>query len=407
MLYDCCASALASIQAHRLRSFLTSLGIIIGVASVIAVVATVQGLTSTIADSFKGLGSNSLTLRSDTSFEEQLQGKQNRLTLADLDKVRRSIDGISSITPSFSPVGKFGTTVKAGNKTSYSRVIASTPSYQDAYEAYTQAGRFLNAADEESGRNVCVIGETLRENLLLPKNPVGQYIQVNGNWFKVVGLAEPRGEILGISQDDYMIIPFSVGLALAGNLASQDVSITFNVDRIEQLEEIQSRVTALLRNAHKLKPGQKNDFKVQTSQQLTESFTQILSSLTVVLVGIVSISLLVGGIGIMNIMLVSVTERTREIGICKALGASRAYILTQFLIEAVAISLIGGVLGLMLGYGLAFVIGALIPGFPAPNVPVWAIALSLTFSSAVGMLFGILPAAKAADLNVIDALRYE
>lgn len=194
---------------------------------------------------------------------------------------------------------------------------------------------------------------------------------------------------------------------MSGNVAEQDITITFNVNQLDQLEAVQARVTSLLRTLHHLKPGEPDDFKVQTAQQLTESFSKIIDTMTLVLGGIVSVSLLVGGIGIMNIMLVSVTERTREIGICKALGAQKHHILMQFLVEATTLSTLGGLVGLVLGYALGFVGTMLIPNAPAAFVPWWAVALAFGFSSLVGIVFGIMPAAKAANLNPIDALRYE
>lgn len=210
-----------------------------------------------------------------------------------------------------------------------------------------------------------------------------------------------------MSKDDYILMPFSVGRAIAGTDSKLDILISFTVNDIEQLEAVQGRLTGMLRKAHQLKPGQGNDFKVETSQELMDSFETIITMMTLVLGGVVSVSLLVGGIGIMNIMLVSVTERTREIGICKALGAQRHHILLQFLIEATTLSLLGGLIGLGVGYALGFGVASMIPDFPAAVVPWWAVLMSFGFSTVVGVVFGIMPAAKAANLNPIDALRYE
>jgi len=230
---------------------------------------------------------------------------------------------------------------------------------------------------------------------------------MGGEWFKVVGVMEERGDLFGFSQDDFAIIPFGTGLALSADSLHQDINISFNVNDIEQIEVVSDRIGALFRQLHGLKPGQKNDFKVETARQLTESFAGIIDSMTLVLGGIVGVSLLVGGIGIMNIMLVSVTERTREIGISKALGAKRHHILLQFLIEATVLSLLGGIVGLVLGYALGFGAAKLIPGFPDAVVPWWAVLLAFGFSTLVGIVFGLMPAAKAARLDPIEALRYE
>jgi len=406
-LLESLRSALSSIRAHALRSFLTTLGIIIGVASVIAVVSLIQGLSYSITSKFAGLGSNSLTVRSETAFNDAMQGKRNRLTLRDYDHLLQHIDDISAVTPMFMAMGDFGGTFKFGNQTSVSRVLATTPSYQDSQQVFPALGRFITAADGRSRRRVAVIGEKLRENLKLPENPVGSFIEMGGEWFKVVGVMEERGDLFGFSQDDFAIIPFGTGLALSADSLHQDINISFNVNDIEQIEVVSDRIGALFRQLHGLKPGQKNDFKVETARQLTESFAGIIDSMTLVLGGIVGVSLLVGGIGIMNIMLVSVTERTREIGISKALGAKRHHILLQFLIEATVLSLLGGIVGLVLGYALGFGAAKLIPGFPDAVVPWWAVLLAFGFSTLVGIVFGLMPAAKAARLDPIEALRYE
>jgi putative ABC transport system permease protein len=400
-------SALQSIRAHSFRSFLTSLGIIIGVASVIAVVSMVQGLSASIGSQFKGMGANSLTVRADTPFEQALQGKRNVLGLNDYEKIVAHLDDVSNVSPTFGPFGDYGTTVRYAGQSTFTHVRAVTMAYQNANQVYPEQGRFINAGDDQSRRRVCVIGSKLRDNLKLPADPIGQFIEIGGEWFKVIGLMETRGETFGMSKDDYALMPFSVGQAIAGSDSKLDVSISFTVNEIEQLEAVQGRLTGLLRQGHKLKPGEANDFKVETAQELTKTFDSIIAMMTLVLGGIVSVSLLVGGIGIMNIMLVSVTERTREIGICKALGAQRHHILLQFLIEATTLSLLGGLIGLGLGYAIGFGASRMIPDFPDAVVPWWAVLMAFGFSSLVGILFGIMPAAKAANLNPIDALRYE
>ena len=336
-----------------------------------------------------------------------MQGKRNRLSLRDYEYLLHHIEDINSVTPMFLALSDFGGSIQYGGQSSVSRILATTPSYQDTQSVYPSVGRFITDADDRSRRRVTVIGTALRDNLKLPENPVGEFIEMGGEWFRIVGLMEERGEMFGFSQDDYAIIPFGTGLALSSNALRQDISITFNVNDIEQIEPVSDRVTSLLRRLHGLKPGQRNDFKVETARQLTESFAGIINTMTLVLGSVVGVSLLVGGIGIMNIMLVSVTERTREIGISKALGAKRHHILMQFLIEATALSLLGGLIGLVIGYALGFGAARLIPGFPDAVVPWWAVALALGFSTLVGVVFGLMPAAKAARMDPIEALRYE
>ncbi len=359
-----------------------------------------------VSDEFKGLGSNSLTVRAHTPFDEAMQGKQNVLGLNDYQQIRVHLDDVSNVSPAFMPFGNFGTTVRYAGQSTFTQIQAVTEAYQDAHQTFPEHGRFIRDSDETSRRKVAVVGSKVREKLKLPDNPVGLFLEIGGEWFKIIGVTEEKGETLGFSKDDFILIPFAVGQSVAGNDVKLNISITFSVNEIEQLEVIQGRLISLLRQMHHLKPGQPNDFKVQSSQELTESFDKIIATMTMVLGGIVSISLLVGGIGIMNIMLVSVTERTREIGICKALGAQRHHILMQFLIEATTLSLLGGLVGLGLGY-LIGVGASMMFSIPAAVVPWWAILMAFGFSSAVGIVFGIMPAAKAANLNPIDALRYE
>ena len=404
-LVESSRSALAAIFANRLRSFLTTLGIIIGVASVIAVVSVTGGMSAFIGDSFASLGADSLTIRSYTPFEDLMKGVRSRLTPADLELIEKRGEGIASITPVLE--ANRSSQIKYGPQTAYSQIMGTTYAYQDVAQSYTEIGRFLAQSDNLTRRRVAVIGEDVRENLSLPEDPINEYVELSGEWFKIVGLLEPMGDIMGQSRDNIVLIPYSTMVSIQGNQSRIDIGIQLNLTPAANVENVSSQLTTLLRNAHELSSNEDDDFRIQTAEQLMEQFDQILGTLTMVIGGIVSISLLVGGIGIMNIMLVSVTERTREIGICKAIGAKSHHILMQFLIEALLLSLLGGLIGLISGYGLGMLIANSIPDFPPANVPLWAASLALGFSGFVGVLFGILPAAKAARLDPIDALRYE
>jgi putative ABC transport system permease protein len=399
-------AALGSIRAHGFRSFLTALGIVIGVASVIAMVSIIQGLSYTIGQQFQGLGSNSVTVQSYTAFEDQLQGRRARLTPEDLDLIRFRVGGISSITPiMYSPQGQ--SQVRYGSQTATAQILGTTYSFQHIGQYFSEHGRFLSDSDNDTRRRVAVIGEQVREDLSLPENPVGEFVQMQGEWLKIIGLLEAKGEIFGQSQDNRVLIPYSTMVSLQGNQRRPDIQIQLAIADLNELPVIAQTIGRLLRNAHNLGPDDEDDFRIQTADQLQETFDSILNTVTVVMGGIVGISLLVGGIGIMNIMLVSVTERTREIGICKAIGAKRHHILLQFLLEALVLCLLGGLVGLALGYGIGAVAASLIPGFPDAFTPWWAVAIALGFSGGVGVVFGILPAAKAANLDPISSLRYE
>ncbi|MET0280827.1 MAG: ABC transporter permease [Steroidobacteraceae bacterium] len=403
-IQECVRSALSAIRSHRLRSFLTMLGIIIGVASVICVIAMVQGLSSRISQLFEGLGSSTLTLQADTPLEDRLRGQVNRLRLTDLDELRFRMDGISHITPIVPiSVGQ----VTWGSQSAAGQFFGTTESLQDVQHLFPRSGRFITASDNDSRRRVVVLGDKIRKDLKLPERPEGEFVQLGREWFKVVGVMEPRGEVFGQNLDLFMLMPYQTALSFTVDQARPDFSVTFVVDDPDAVENVKQRVISLIRRAHGIKKDDPNDFQVQASDSIAKTFSQITSMVTLVVGGVVGISLLVGGIGIMNIMLVSVTERTREIGIAKALGAPRRFILLQFLIEAMVLAVIGGIIGMLLGFALAYGIAGLIPNFPPPSVPLWAVLGSCLFSMLIGMVFGILPASKAANLTPIDALRYE
>jgi putative ABC transport system permease protein len=218
---------------------------------------------------------------------------------------------------------------------------------------------------------------------------------------------EKQGDLFGISRDNYMIIPFKTGQSIIGNNTRPQLQITLAVRDSGRMDETRNRIAAVLRQAHRLKFNENDDFEINSADQIAKSFDKLSSTVTLVMSGVVGIALLVGGIGVMNIMLVSVKERTREIGICKALGARSRDILLQFLIEAVTLSLLGGLVGLVIGYAFGAGIAGMIPDFPPAVVPWWAALLAVLFSGGVGVVFGVVPASQAARLDPIDALRYE
>jgi putative ABC transport system permease protein len=397
-------SALAAIRAHRLRSFLTSLGIIIGVASVITVVSLIQGLSKSVSDQFEGLGGNGLTVRPHNEFKDMMRGKVNYLRFEDVEQLRTRVDGIRSLSPLFNPGFS---EVRYTGLSATAQVFATTASYQEVNGRYARLGRFISESDDASARRVAVVGEKLIEDLHLPPNPVGQFILYANEWFKIVGVMEKQGEIFGMSRDNYLIIPFRTGQSIIGNNTRPQLQITMAVRDLGRLDEARSHIRMVMRQAHRLKADDADDVEIDSADQIAKTFDKVSGMVTFVMSGIVGISLLVGGIGIMNIMLVSVKERTREIGICKAIGARSRDILLQFLIEAVTLSLLGGLIGLAIGYALGVGIAALIPDFPPAVVPWWAVALAVLFSGSVGVVFGVVPASQAARLDPIDALRYE
>jgi putative ABC transport system permease protein len=397
-------SALASIRAHRLRSFLTSLGIVIGVASVITVISLIQGLSKSVSDQFMGLGGNGLTIRPHNEFKDVMRGKINYLRFEDVEQLRLRVDDIKDLSPVFVPGFS---EVRFSGTAATAQVIATSSSYQEVNQRYANQGRFISESDNAGARRVAVIGEKLIEDLHLPPNPVGQFVMYANEWFKIIGVMEKRGEVFGMSQDGVMIIPFKTGQSIIGNNTRPQLSITVAVRDLNRLDQTRNHIRAVMRQAHRLKADERDDVDIESADQVAKTFDKISTTVTLVMGGVVGIALLVGGIGIMNIMLVSVKERTREIGICKAIGARSRDILLQFLIEAVTLSLLGGLLGLVIGYGLGVAIAGMIPDFPPAVVPWWAVALSVLFSGTVGVVFGVVPASQAARLDPIDALRYE
>jgi len=304
------------------------------------------------------------------------------------------------------PAFSMGLSVSYGRSSSQSQLIGAAPNYQHVIRIYPQLGRFILPQDDERRRRVAFIGPSLINKLQLPANPVGEFVLISGDWFRIIGVGEKRGSLFGFDQDNYIITPFQTAKALNGPDQLQ-VEISYRAKAGVDEQALQQQIRNVLRAKRGLTSDAADPFEFITAEKMKSQFNQVLNSVTLVAAGVVGISLLVGGIGVMNIMLVSVTERTREIGIVKALGATPQVILLQFLLEAVLLSLFGGLLGLILGYGVAALLGALIPGLSDAVVPLWAVLLSLGFTTFIGVVFGLMPAVKAARLAPIDALRYE
>lgn len=398
-------AAFLSIRAHGLRSFLTTLGIIIGVASVITVVAIMNGLSSNIRGQLDDLGSDMVTIRAYTTPDQELLGFRNKLSDSDfrlLQSKLGQVEQISRMMPAFS----LGLSVSYGRSSTQTQLLGADSAYQNVVRIYPQQGRFLTAQDDLKRRRVAFIGHSLIQKLQLPANPVGHYISLSGDWFRIIGVAEKRGSLFGFDQDNYIITPFSTATAINGPDNLQ-VEISYRPKPGADAAQIERQVRSLLRAKAGLSASEPDHFELVSSEKTKAQFDKVLDSVTWVAAGVVGISLLVGGIGVMNIMLVSVTERTKEIGIVKALGATPQFILLQFLVEAIVLSLFGGLIGLILGYGFAALMSLMMPGMPDALVPLWAVVLAIGFTSVIGIVFGLAPAIKASRLNPIDALRFE
>jgi putative ABC transport system permease protein len=400
MLWNTLLLALRAIRRNLLRSFLTILGIVIGVAAVITMVTLGNGATRSVSEQISSMGSNLLMLRPGQRFGPGSEGAPN-FKLADVEAIRDQITAARAIAP---VVSSTVTAVYQANN--WSTVVSgSTNDYFSAANWEIAAGRGFSEAEERAGKAVCVIGETVRDKLFGRGNPVGSEIRVKQFACEVIGLLKPKGQsAMGSDQDDTVVMPLrTVQRRLTG---SQDVNrMMIAVKEGVAIDPVKEQLTLLLRERRNIGENEEDDFRVMDTRQIAEALTSTTRILTMLLGAVAAVSLLVGGIGIMNIMLVSVTERTREIGIRLAIGALEREVLLQFLIEAVVLASLGGVVGIALATGasvaLAGVMG--IPYLFDPGINL----LAFLFSAAIGVVFGFFPARRAAALNPIDALRHE
>jgi putative ABC transport system permease protein len=363
-----------------------------------------MGVRDQVSNSIAGLGSNLIMVSPgapSSSGVRQAAGSGITLSLKDAQAITNEVDGVSKVAPSVSKQYQ----LVAGNQNWMTSVMGTTPDYLDVRNMVVQAGSFITDKDLETRERVAVIGPTVSSNLFGDSNPIGQSIRINNTPFRIVGVLESKGQSAGGSdQDDTVVIPLTTAQErLMGITYIQLINI--QAESTEIVSQVQEDVTSLLRSRHRLGADKEDDFTVRNMVSIMETAEEATGSITLLLGFIAGISLLVGGIGIMNIMLVSVTERTREIGIRKALGARYRNILMQFLIEAVVIGVAGGLAGIALGIGAAYGISA-IAGW-STVISSASIIMAFGFSIGIGLFFGIYPARKAALLDPIDALRYE
>ena len=407
MFFENLKIALRAIGANKMRSVLTVLGVMIGVASVIAVVSLVQGMQYKISNDLKSIGSSFIEVYPDPGNQRNpfLQ-KLPDLTIEDATALRRGTTSIREFTPIYIASAQ----MKYGDARHQSQMYAVNGAYQEIVNHWVEHGRFFMPLDEEGKKRVCVVGREVAEGLKLGREPDGKVIQINNNSFTVIGVFEKKGGTFGNNQDDLIAIPFSTAAALYGSENMRKLVLAFQMRTNADLDLTKEQVKEILRARHHLKKGEADDFRILAQEEIMKTVSTVLMNTTMVMAAVVGIALLVGGIGIMNIMLVSVTERTREIGIRKSIGARRHDVLLQFLIEAIALSGLGGLVGVMGGFllaNLARLLLARLVQLPPVHTPFWAILLAFGFCAFLGILFGIYPAAKASKLDPIEALRYE
>ncbi len=397
--------AYRSLSKNKLRVLLTMLGIIIGVASVIAMLAIGQGSKENIQTSMASLGINSVMIYPGSTNQGGVRmgaGSYSTLTLKDVDAINSKCDYITDV----SPVVSKSSQVIAGNQNWHTNVVGGLNQYFKIRDLTVSVGSSFSATDEHTAAKVCVIGQTVSTNLFGENaNPVGKFIRINSIPFKVVGLLAVKGQnTFGQDQDDIIIAPFSTVMKRMLSTLYLN-SILASAKSENDIDNAKSQISTIIRIQHKLTPADQDDFTVRSQADIAKTFESISNVMTILLACIASISLLVGGIGIMNIMLVSVTERTREIGIRMAVGAKSRDVLFQFIIESIFISVLGGLIGIVLGILIAFLVSYF--GKWPVVITGTSILLSFLFSSVVGIFFGWYPAKKASNLNPIDALRFE
>jgi putative ABC transport system permease protein len=401
MLWSTIVMSLREVRRNALRSFLTMLGIMIGVGAVIAMVTIGEGATQKVRSDVSALGENLLVVRPGAAMRGPVRSQAKPFGKQDIVAIEREIPGLWAIAPSASS----SVTAVYGNLNWPTSVTGVDSSYLDVRGYTIDQGRTFSDNEITGGVPVCILGKTVKDNLFGEASPLGQRVRLNRISCLVVGLLVSKGQAaMGGDQDDTVLLPLTAfQRRIAGN---RDISTVYlQTEEGQSTAVVQGQVESLLRERRRIKPDGVDDFTVRNMQEIADTMSSVTASLTGLLGGIAAVSLLVGGIGIMNIMLVSVTERTREVGTRLAIGALAREVLLQFLVEAVVLAMLGGTLGIIFGLSLSYAAtqGMSLPFIVTPSVVVGAFA----FSAAVGVVFGFLPARKAALLNPIEALRHE
>lgn len=396
--------AVKSILKSRMRSLLTALGIIIGVAAVVVMVAIGDGAQIQVEQQIASLGSNMIIVFPGSVTSGGIRmgaGSINRFTMEDVDKIRNEATLIKAV----SPIVRSGGQVIGGVGNWSTQILGVTPNYLDIRDWSLSSGDFFTDKDMISRAKIAVLGQTIVNQLFPDVDPIGQQIRIRNVPFKVIGVLSAKGQSAqGSDQDDIIFAPATTVLdRLSGGRYISFIQAS--AVSTDQINAAQDQITSIMREAHHLNPGEDDDFTVRNQAEITEAATQTSKILTILLASVAGVSLIVGGIGIMNIMLVSVTERTREIGIRLSVGARTSDVLTQFLTEAIVLSLAGGLLGVLLSFAITLILNAYtsIMAVIRPEI----VLIAVCFAGMIGIFFGFYPARKAANLNPIDALRYE
>jgi putative ABC transport system permease protein len=396
--------AFRALRRNKLRSVLTALGIIIGVAAVIAMVGIGNGAKAQVEAQIASLGQNVILIFSGSTTSSGIRtgwGGAGTLKIEDAEAIRREVPGVTAVSEEVAST----TQVAAGNQNWFTRVLGESADYFDLRQWPLADGAPFTPQDVRSANKVCVIGRTTASQIYGSDDPVGQILRIKNVPFIITGVLMAKGlTTQGVDQDDVVVMPYTSAMKrVVGGTTLRNINVQIGDAR--QIEGAQQQIIALLRQRHNIRPGRDDDFTVRNQQEIAEAATATSRVMTLLLGAIAGVSLVVGGIGIMNIMLVSVTERTREIGVRLAVGAHGRDILTQFLIEAVSLSSVGGVIGIIFGIGASKLL-SVYAHWPT-LISIGSIALSFFVSAGVGVFFGFYPAREAARLDPIEALRYE
>ena len=396
--------ALRALRRNKMRSVLTALGIIIGVGAVIAMVGIGNGAKAQVEAQIASLGENVILIFSGSTTASGIRtgwGGAGTLKIEDAEAIRREVPGVIGVSEEVVST----TQVAAGNQNWFTRIFGESADYFDIRQWPLADGAPFTAQDVRSANKVCVIGRTTATQIYGNESPIGQILRIKNVPFTITGVLTPKGlSPQGVDQDDIVVMPYTSAMKrVIGGTTLRNMNVQMGDPG--QIAAAQQQIISLLRQRHNIRPGRDDDFTVRTQQEIAEAATATSRVMTVLLGAIAGVSLVVGGIGIMNIMLVSVTERTREIGVRMAVGAHGTDILTQFLIEAVTLSSVGGLIGIICGIGASRIL-SIYAHWPT-LISISSIAIAFLFSAAVGVFFGFYPARKAAALDPIEALRYE
>jgi len=403
LVFEIIMVAMGAVRANAMRSVLTTLGIVIGVGAVITMVALGEGAQQRVAQQIETMGTTVLTIRPGQQRSFGVSRGDTQMSIEDAEALRSETIGLLKV----SPEQQSRMQVAYLRWNSSNTLMGVWPEYFEIYNHETVAGRFFTEGELRGRRRVAVLGHNLPTDLgeTPPELLIGQTIQLRGIPFEVIGVLAEKGGAAWVRPDDQVFIPQSTAQYRVMGGRDRLGAIYAATESTEQLDRAYGEIDRIMRREHRIRPGEDADFNIRNSADLLETFAETNQTFTLLLAGIAGVSLLVGGIGIMNVMLVSVTERTREIGVRKALGATRLAIMTQFLVEALFLCVLGGVLGVALGYGAAEILTRVAEWetVVAPQ----AVAVALGFSAAIGLFFGMWPARRASLLDPIDALRYE